>query len=48
VQLLHGLARTRAVFDEPNLLPNAGPASLLALADAAGLPSLLAGARPPA
>jgi Transposase DDE domain group 1 len=46
VQLLHSLARTRAVFDEPNLLPNAGLASLLALADAAGLPSLLAGARP--
>jgi Transposase DDE domain group 1 len=46
VRLLHTLARTRAVFDDPNLLPNAGLAPLLALADAAGLPGLLAGARP--
>jgi hypothetical protein len=34
------------VFDDPNLLPNAGLAPLLALADGAGLPGLLAGARP--
>jgi hypothetical protein len=46
VQLLHGLARTRAVFDDPNLLTHAGLAPLLALADSAGLPGLLAGARP--
>jgi Transposase DDE domain group 1 len=30
VRLLHTLARTRAVFDDPNLLPNAGLAPLLA------------------
>jgi len=46
VQLLHSLARTRAVFDDPNLLPSAGLAPLLALAERAGLPGLLAGARP--
>jgi hypothetical protein len=46
VQFLHSLARTRAVFDDPNLLPNAGLAPLLALAGAAGLPGLLAAARP--
>jgi len=43
---LHSLAQTRAVFDDPHLLPNAGLAPLLALADRAGLPGLLAGARP--
>jgi hypothetical protein len=43
VQLLHSPARTRAVFDDPNLLPNAGLTPLLALADGAGLPDLLAG-----
>jgi hypothetical protein len=43
---LHSLARTRVVFDDPNLLPNAGLAPFLALADGAGLPALLAGARP--
>jgi Transposase DDE domain group 1 len=46
VRLLHSPARTRAVFDDPNLLPNAGLAPLLALAGGAGLPGLLAGARP--
>ena len=46
MRLLHGLARTRGVFDDPNLLPNAGLVPLLALADRAGLPGLLAGARP--
>ena len=46
MQLLHSLARTRAVFDDPNLLPSAGLAPLLALAERAGLPGLLAGARP--
>jgi Transposase DDE domain group 1 len=46
VRLLHSPARTRAVFDDPNLLPHAGLAPLLALAGGAGLPGLLAGARP--
>ena len=46
MRLLHSLARTRAAFDDPNLLPNAGLAPLLALADRAGLPGLLAAARP--
>src|SRR5487761_1227219 len=46
VQLLHSPARTRAVFDDPNLLPNAGLAPLIALAGRAGLPGLLAGVRP--
>jgi Transposase DDE domain group 1 len=46
VRLLHGLARTRAVFDDPNLLPNVGLVPLLALAGRAGLPELLAAARP--
>jgi hypothetical protein len=34
------------VFDDPNLLPHAGLAPLMALADRAGLPGLLAGVRP--
>ena len=46
MQFLHSLARTRAVFDDPNLLPNAGLAPLLALAGRAGLPGLLTRARP--
>ena len=46
MRLLHSLARTRAVFDDPNLLPNAGLAPFLALAGRAGLPGLLAGAQP--
>jgi len=46
VQLLHSPVRTRAVFDDPNLLVHAGLAPLLALADGAGLPGLLAGAQP--
>jgi hypothetical protein len=46
VRLLRGLARTRAVFDDPNLLPNVGLAPLLALAGRARLPELLAGVRP--
>ena len=46
MQLLHGPAKTRAVFDDPNLLPNAGLAPLIALAGRAGLPGLLAGVRP--
>jgi hypothetical protein len=46
VQLSHSLGKTRAVFDDPNLLPHAGLAPLTALADRAGLPGLLAGVRP--
>jgi hypothetical protein len=46
VQLLHAPARTRAVFDDPNLLAHAGLAPLLALAGRAGLPGLLADAAP--
>jgi len=46
VRLLHSPAKTRAVFDDPNLLPNAGLAPLIALAGRAGLPDLLAGVRP--
>jgi hypothetical protein len=38
--------KTRAVFDDPNLMPHAGLAPLMALADRAGLPDLLAGVRP--
>jgi len=34
------------VFDDPNLLPHAGLAPLMALAERAGLPDLLAGVRP--
>lgn len=46
MQLSHSPARTRAVFDDPNLLAHAGLAPLLALADGSGLPDLLAGAAP--
>jgi hypothetical protein len=46
VQLLHSPAKTRAVFDDPNLLPNAGLAPLIALAERSGLPGMLAGVRP--
>jgi Transposase DDE domain group 1 len=46
VRLSHSPGKTRAVFDDPNLLPHAGLAPLMALADRAGLPDLLAGVRP--
>jgi hypothetical protein len=46
VRLSHGLGKTRAVFDDPNLLPHAGLAPVIALADRAGLPGLLGGVRP--
>jgi Transposase DDE domain group 1 len=46
VRLSHSLDKTRAVFDDPNLLTHAGLAPLMALADRAGLPDLLAGVRP--
>jgi hypothetical protein len=46
VRLLHSPARTRAVFDDPNLLAHAGLAPFLTLAGRAGLPDLLAGVAP--
>jgi hypothetical protein len=46
VRLSHSLGKTRAVFDDPNLLTHAGLAPLMALAGRAGLPGLLAGVRP--
>ena len=46
MRLSHSLAKTRAVFDDPNLLTHAGLAPLMALADRSGLPGLLAGVRP--
>ena len=46
MRLSHSPGKTRAVFDDPNLLPHAGLAPLMALADRAGLPDLLAGVRP--
>ncbi len=46
MRLSHSLDKTRAVFDDPNLLTHAGLAPLMALADRAGLPDLLAGVRP--
>lgn len=46
MRFLHAPARTRAVFDDPNLLAHAGLAPLLALADRTGLPELLAGVTP--
>jgi hypothetical protein len=44
--LSHSLDKTRAVFDDPNLLTHAGLAPMMALAGRAGLPDLLAGVRP--
>ena len=46
MRLLHGAARTRAVFDDPNLLAHAGLAPLMTLAGRAGLAESLAGVRP--
>ena len=46
MRLSHGLVKTRAVFDDPNLLPHAWPGPVAALAERAGLPGLLAGVRP--
>lgn len=46
MRLSHSPAKTRAVFDDPNLLPHAGLAPLMTLAYRAGLPDLLAGVRP--
>jgi hypothetical protein len=42
VRLPHTLARTRAVFDDPNLVSHGGLVPVVALAERAGLPELLA------
>jgi len=42
VRLSHSLARTRAVFDDPNLVSHGGLLPVIALAERAGLPELLA------
>jgi hypothetical protein len=42
VRLLHSLARTRAAFDDPHLVSHAGLVPLMALAERAGLPDLVA------
>jgi hypothetical protein len=41
VRLLHSLARTRAAFDDPNLVSMAGLVPVMALAERAGLPGLV-------
>ena len=38
MRLLHSLARTRASFDDPNLVSHAGLVPVMALAERAGLP----------
>jgi Transposase DDE domain group 1 len=42
VRLLHSLARTRASFDDPNLVSHAGLVPVMALAERAGLGGLIA------
>ncbi|HXW46211.1 MAG TPA: IS1380 family transposase [Streptosporangiaceae bacterium] len=42
MQLLHGLARTHASFDDPNLVSRAGLVPVMALAQRAGLAGLVA------
>jgi hypothetical protein len=42
VQLLHGLAKTRAPFDDPNLVSHVGLVPVMALAECAGLGGLVA------
>jgi hypothetical protein len=42
VRLLHSLAKTRASFDDPNLVSQAGLVPVMALAERAGLPGLVA------
>ena len=42
MQLWHALARTHASFDDPNLVSHAGLVPVMALAERAGLPELLA------
>ena len=43
MRLLHGLAKTRALFDDPNLVSHAGLVPVMALAERAGLADLVAG-----
>jgi hypothetical protein len=43
VRLLHGLAKTHASFDDPNLVSHAGLVPVMALAERAGLGDLVAG-----
>ena len=42
MRLLHSLARTHASFDDPNLVSHAGLVPVMALAERAGLPDLIA------
>ena len=42
MRLLHSLARTRASFDDPNLVSHAGLVPVMALAQRAGLTDLVA------
>ena len=42
MRLLHSLAKTRASFDDPNLVSHAGLVPVMALAGRAGLPNLVA------
>ena len=42
MQLLHVLARTHASFDDPNLVSHSGLVPVMALAQRAGLPGLVA------
>ena len=42
MQLSHAPSRTSAVFDEPNLVSHGGLVPVMALAERAGLPDLLA------
>ena len=42
MRLLHSLARTHASFDDPNLVSHAGLVPVMALAERAGLPELVA------
>ena len=42
VRLLHGLAKTHASFDDPNLVSHAGLVPVMALAQRAGLADLVA------
>ena len=43
MRLLHGLAKIRATFDDPNLVSRAGLVPVMALAQRAGLGGLVAG-----
>ena len=42
MRLLHDLAKTHATFDDPNLVSRAGLVPVMALAQRAGLPDLVA------